>query len=107
MAGHNAAGRAMVPNVQNTGPLVINPSSGPRAMLMCRSVLIVFFLLSGVLVPAEAQEDAPQKLVQYVRDAQKAGIKSTAIRQSAVKAGWLEADVEAALNTVAAARSSS
>ena len=107
MAGYTASGLVLVPNVQNMGPLIINPSSGPRAMLMCRSVLIVLLLLSGALVPAEAQGDVPQKLVEYVRDAQKAGIKSTAIRQSAVTAGWPEADVEAALNAVAAAKPSS
>jgi polysaccharide export outer membrane protein len=70
-----------------------------------RSVCIVFALISGaVSLSAEAQDGqgVPKELVQYVRDAQKAGLKAPQIRQNAVKAGWGEAMVDNAISSAGA-----
>jgi len=53
---------------------------------------LAFALVSG---DAGAQEKAlPQQLVQYVRDARKAGLDDASIQQKAVNAGWPSASVK-------------
>ena len=72
---------------------------------MFRSGFIVIALLLGVLYsPLAAQEDkaVPAELKQYVRDAQKAGLKPDQIRQNAVKVGWPPVTVDEALNELRA-----
>ena len=57
---------------------------------MLRSVLFALILVFGA-VASRAQEQAktPSKeLTQYVRDAQKAGLKDAQIQENAVKSGW-------------------
>jgi polysaccharide biosynthesis/export protein len=67
---------------------------------MLRSVCIAVALILGVLsISATAQDEKgiPKELLQYVKDAQRAGLKSAQIRQNAVKAGWPEPTVDEAL----------
>ena len=74
---------------------------------MLRSVVIVFTLIWSTLsATAVAQDEKaiPKELQQYVRDAQKAGLTVTQIRQNAVNAGWPEPAVEDAISTQAAAK---
>ena len=66
---------------------------------MLRSVLFALILVFGA-VASRAQEQAktPSKeLTQYVRDAQKAGLKDAQIQENAVKSGWPEQLVTEAL----------
>ena len=66
---------------------------------MPRSVLLALILVFGA-VASSAQEQAqtPSKeLTQYVRDAQKAGLKDAQIQENAVKSGWPEKLVSEAL----------
>ena len=66
---------------------------------MLRSVLFALILVFGA-VASHAQEPAktPSKeLTQYVRDAQKAGLKDAQIQENAVKSGWPEQLVTEAL----------
>ena len=66
---------------------------------MLRSVLLALILVFGA-VASRAQEQAktPSKeLTQYVRDAQKAGLKDPQIQENAVKSGWPEQLVKEAL----------
>src|SRR5215471_6478536 len=58
-----------------------------------------FVLIFGATAVAE-QKDVPKELVQYVRDADKVGLKAPQIRQNALKAGWPEATVEEAIKLV-------
>jgi polysaccharide export outer membrane protein len=54
-------------------------------------------------LPAQEQGKTPDKeLTQYVRDAQKAGLKDAEIQQYAVKSGWPEPAVKAAIEYVRA-----
>jgi len=72
-------------------------------MFMRGSALIAFGLVLGALhFPAVAQGEKgiPKELVQYVRDAQKAGIKTPQIRQNALVAGWPEGTVDQAIGSV-------
>jgi polysaccharide export outer membrane protein len=66
---------------------------------MHRSVLFALILIFGaVYLPAQEQEKTPaRELTQYVRDAQKAGLKDAQIQQDAVKAGWPEPLVKEAI----------
>jgi polysaccharide export outer membrane protein len=77
-------------------------------MFMFRSVIFVFALVVGILAaPCGAQIDkaVPKELAQYVRDAQKAGLKAPQIRENALKAGWEEALVDDVLASVQASPS--
>ena len=66
---------------------------------MLRSVWFALILIFGAVdLPAQEQEKTPAKeLTQYVRDAQKAGLKDDQIQQNAVKAGWAEPLVKEAI----------
>ena len=73
-------------------------------MSMHRSVLLVLALVSATFpFRAAAQEETaiPKELIQYVKDAQKAGLKTAQIRQNAVKAGWPEITVDEAIESMA------
>jgi polysaccharide export outer membrane protein len=48
----------------------------------------------------EAEKSIPKPLVEYVRDAGKAGLDVSQIRQNAVSAGWSEAVVDQALGSM-------
>lgn len=72
-------------------------------MSMLRSAFMTSALLSNAFAfSAAAQEDKspPKELVQYVRDAQKAGLKPTQILLNATQAGWSELAVSDALGAV-------
>jgi polysaccharide export outer membrane protein len=71
-------------------------------MSMFRSASIALALVWGALqfsAVAQNEKAIPKELAQYVRDAQKAGLKPSQIRQNAVKAGWPEETVDDALGT--------
>ena len=51
----------------------------------------------GSFAIAQTEKALPKELVQYVHDAQKAGLKPTQIREKAVTAGWPESSVDEAL----------
>src|SRR5579872_5703650 len=69
-------------------------------------VFTSFVLLAGIMLApgTYAQEPAkepqlPNELVQYVRDARKAGLKEEQIQQNALNAGWPADVVNSALKT--------
>lgn len=67
---------------------------------MLKSVAVIFVVLSFCwCVSGQEQDKAPppKELVQYVKDAQKAGQTASQIQQSAVTAGWPAATVTDAL----------
>jgi len=74
---------------------------------MHRSFLFAFILVfAAVDLPAQEQAKVPAKeLTQYIKDAQKAGLKDPDIQQSAVKSGWPEQLVTEALTYLHAAES--
>jgi polysaccharide export outer membrane protein len=67
---------------------------------MFKSAFISAIVALGVLqLSVAGQENAPSKeLIQYVRDAKKAGLEETQIQQNAIKAGWTEQDIKNALD---------
>ena len=69
---------------------------------MLRTFLLsIVFVLGTVDLLAQEQEKTPSKeLTQYVRDAQKAGMKDDQIQQNAVKSGWPEGLVKEAMDSV-------
>jgi hypothetical protein len=69
---------------------------------MHRSFLFALILVFGAVdLPAQEQAKTPAKeLTQYIRDAQKAGLKDAEIQQSAVKSGWPEQLVTEALTYI-------
>src|SRR5271169_6646125 len=69
---------------------------------MLRSLLFSLILVFGAAaLPAQEQGKTPDKeLTQYIRDAQKAGLKDAEIQQYAVKSGWPELRVKEALEYV-------
>jgi len=73
-------------------------------MFMFRSGFLAFAVVVGLSLPAMAQDEKalPKDLLQYVKDAQKAGLKSPDIRQNALKAGWPEGTVDDALASLQA-----
>src|SRR5260370_13326655 len=72
--------------------------------LMLRSLSFSLILVFGAAgLPAQEQGKTPAKeLTQYVRDAQKAGLKDAEIQQYAVKSGWPEPLVKEAIEYVRA-----
>jgi polysaccharide export outer membrane protein len=78
-------------------------------MLFTGSVFFGIFLTTSALF-AQQPADGPQladELVQYVRNARRAGLKEQQIQQTAVNAGWPAAVVSDALKAAAASNSSS
>jgi polysaccharide export outer membrane protein len=71
---------------------------------MLRSLSFSLILVFGAAgLPAQEQGKTPAKeLTQYVRDAQKAGLKDAEIQQYAVKSGWPEPLVKEAIEYVRA-----
>jgi polysaccharide export outer membrane protein len=70
---------------------------------MFRLALVALaWLASTAALNAAAQDEkaVPKDLIQYVRDAQKAGLKPSQILQKAVQAGWPEATVNDALEDI-------
>jgi polysaccharide export outer membrane protein len=69
---------------------------------MLRTVLLsIVFVLGTADLPAQEQDKTPSKeLTQYVRDAQKAGLKDDQIQQNAVKSGWPEGLVKEVMDSV-------
>jgi polysaccharide biosynthesis/export protein len=64
-----------------------------------RALTLGLVLAAVPLCAAQEEKTAPKELVQYVKDAQKAGLKVGQIRQNAVKAGWPEEMVDNALDS--------
>jgi len=54
------------------------------------------------VLPCYAQQEPPKELLQYVRDARKAGLKDDQIQQNALKAGWPTATVAEAIRSAPA-----
>jgi len=69
---------------------------------MLRTVLFSIILTySAAVLPAQEQDKTPSKeLTQYVRDAQKAGLKDDQIQQNAVKSGWPESVVKEVMDSL-------
>jgi len=68
---------------------------------MLKSFVVVLILAIGIQAAALGQDNPPAKeLVQYVRDAKKAGLDKGQIEQNAIKAGWPAAAVTAAIATL-------
>lgn len=69
---------------------------------MLRTVLFSIVLVLGPAdLLAQEQDKTPAKeLAQYVRDAQKAGVKDDQIQQNAVKSGWPEGLVKEVMDSV-------
>jgi polysaccharide export outer membrane protein len=70
---------------------------------MFKSALIVLALAMGAFpwrVHAQEEKSVPKELLQYVRDAQKAGLKPPQIRQKALNAGWEGPTVDEAMGTL-------
>ena len=53
-------------------------------------------LFTGILT-AQKQEAVPKDLMEYVRQARKAGLADSQIKLNAVRAGWPPEDLDAAL----------
>jgi polysaccharide export outer membrane protein len=72
-------------------------------MYMLRLALIAFaWVWSVTAFPAAAQDEkVPKELMQYVREAQKVGLKPEQITQKALAAGWPEENVKDALTALA------
>jgi polysaccharide export outer membrane protein len=64
--------------------------------------LLMAFILGFALIPARAvaQDNIPNKLVQYVQDAKKSGQKQAQVQRKAIKAGWSETAVRDAVTFV-------
>jgi polysaccharide export outer membrane protein len=64
---------------------------------MRRSILfgLIGFLLAGVL--SAQRPEVPRELLEYVRQARKAGLADSQIKLNAVRAGWPPEDLDAAL----------
>jgi polysaccharide export outer membrane protein len=68
---------------------------------MSKLILVGFILVfSALQMPGEQQQAPTKELVQFVRDAKKAGLKDAQIQQNAVRAGWSAPDVNNALEYV-------
>ena len=67
-----------------------------------RTALVISVLGLAVLQPrasAELEKGVPKQLVEYVKEARKAGLTIPQIRQNAISAGWPDAVVEEALKS--------
>src|SRR4051794_34842913 len=69
-------------------------------IMVRRLAFISTMLVCTACLPGIAQEKAPRELLQYVNDAQKAGISATKIQENAVSAGWPAALVTDALSQI-------
>jgi polysaccharide export outer membrane protein len=64
-------------------------------------ILFIALLFNCGRFPLSAQQQAPpDELVQYVRDAKKAGLKVDQIEKNAIQAGWAKPVIEQALDLV-------
>ena len=54
-------------------------------------------LLLACILTAQKQEPVPKDLVEYVRQARKAGLADSQIKLNAVRVGWPPADLDTAL----------
>jgi len=69
--------------------------------LMFRILLISFVVVCGqVSLSAAPQQAPPDELLQYVRDAKKAGLTAEQIEKNATQAGWAKPAVEQAVDLV-------
>jgi hypothetical protein len=65
---------------------------------ICLGLILIFSMLPG---SAAGQNQAPAKeLIQYIRDAQKAGLNGQQIQQNALTAGWPAAAVKDAMDSL-------
>ena len=68
------------------------------ARWILQGAILVF---SALQLPAASDGQAvPKELVQYIRDAKKAGLNESQIKKNAVQAGWPEATVTEAMDAV-------
>jgi hypothetical protein len=68
---------------------------------MFRLVLVgVILVFSALQMPGEQEPVPAKELVQYVWDAEKAGLKDAQIQQNAVQAGWPALDINNTLESV-------
>jgi polysaccharide export outer membrane protein len=74
---------------------------GQLNLFMLRTLLTLLALSCGsISVTAQAQTAPADELVQYVRDARKAGLKADDIKKNALAAGWAKAMVDQAIEAV-------
>jgi len=65
---------------------------------MCRSIcLVLTVIVAAGCLAAAPQEAPPKELIQYVRDARKAGLKDDQIEKNAITAGWAAPAVKDAI----------
>jgi len=57
---------------------------------------LIGLLFAGILT-AQKQEAVPKDLMEYVRQARKAGLADSQIKLNAVRTGWPPEDLDAAL----------
>src|SRR5580704_5348422 len=99
----------MAPNVQQMEFRGLLRRARARTFLMYTFVLMICLLLAGgmnsqALAQASSPSSVPQKeLVQYIRDAKKAGQNDFQIQQNAVNSGWPQAAVNEAIAYVKSA----
>ena len=87
------------------GRIAVGPERAKMVLVasMFKSALIVLALALGAFpwrVHAQEEKPVPKELMQYVRDAQKAGLKPPQIRQKALNAGWAGPTVDEAMGTL-------
>jgi polysaccharide biosynthesis/export protein len=75
--------------------MVLNVQS-QKVIVMLKTFLSFLVLMLGTLCIAQ-DKAIPTELVQYIRDARKAGLKDSQIQQNAIKAGWPAATVGEAI----------
>jgi polysaccharide export outer membrane protein len=96
MQGKGQTRDVLVPNVLHGG-------FKAEYLDMFKSVATISAILSiSICFSAKGQDKVPKELVQYVQDAQKAGLNPFKIQENAVNAGWPSALVSDALVQVKA-----
>jgi polysaccharide export outer membrane protein len=94
----------MAANVLNRVELV-HVMTGLRASQMFKSLCFVVVLTSTAFPQAAPVQDkgpAPAQLIQYVRDAKKAGMTDAEVERGAIAAGWTSAMIKDAIASSAA-----
>jgi polysaccharide export outer membrane protein len=71
------------------------PQFTVRTLLFCFSLTV-----SGQNLPSISQDSANNELVQYVRDAKKAGLRPADIQKNALNSGWPASAVDRAMESV-------
>lgn len=81
-------GSLLVPNVLHTGEATEESNRVQAVMLKLVNVIPAMILCTMSLCGQEVEKAPPKELLQYVQDAQKAGLNANEIQQNALNAGW-------------------